>query len=103
MRRSALALALVLAATPALAQPARPAIPSAPLIAPSQPTPVAKAKALIGGMTVHQSVALGASLFIGAMAGSALVGGSIGTIIGGASGLLIGNWWYASYRDDDDS
>lgn len=104
MRRTALAFALVLAATPALAQP-RPAAPAVPAPAPVQPAPVAAAKspALIAGMSVQQSAALGAGLFVGAIAGSALVGGSIGALIGGASGIVIGNWWYATYRADEDS
>ena len=99
MRKSALALLLVLAATPALAQ-TRPTVPPAPLAVPALPE--SQSSMLIGNMTVQEAAALGAGLVVGAFAGSSLIGGSFGVVVGGVAGALVGDWWYVNYADEDD-
>jgi len=99
MRKTALALVLVLAATPAFAQ-SRP-VPPAPLSIPALPE--AQSSMLIGNMTLQEGAALGTGLVVGAFVGSSLIGGSFGVVVGGIAGALIGDWWYVNYADEDDN
>ena len=99
MRRSALALVLALAATPALAQ-TRPTVPPAPLQVPAMPE--LRSSTFIGNMTFQETAALGTGLIVGAFAGSSLIGGSFGVVVGGIAGALVGDWWYTNYADEDD-
>ncbi|MBM3492118.1 MAG: hypothetical protein FJX68_17090 [Alphaproteobacteria bacterium] len=101
MRAMTLAIVLLPAAVPAFAQ-TRPATPApAPAPAITVPAPVAAPKTFLQNATVRQSAAVGVSLFAGAVAGSAFIGGTVGAVIGGAAGILIGNWWYVTHEAED--
>lgn len=114
-RIAALALAALLAATPAFAQQRAPrtpeaaAPPSAPLATaplpapqPLQPAPNRPAPARTGMSSGH-ALALGIGMFGGAVLGSALIhGGSFAAAVGAVAGLSVGHWYYLQHQHELD-
>jgi hypothetical protein len=88
-------LAVAAVATLAMSNPVLAQIPPS---VPAPPKIVATPKAVAGtvGLSVNHAAALGAGLFIGAVAGSTFIGGTVGAVIGGAAGTMLSNWWYAN-------
>jgi hypothetical protein len=99
MTRILAVLALLLLALPAAAQ-----APAAPL---PPPVPYATRAAPPAGMpqiSAGHAAALGAGMFVGALAGSVLIhGGALAALIGAAAGVTVGHWyWTEQHRDDAD-
>jgi len=88
-------LAIAAVATMALSAPVMaqtpPSVPAPPKIVATPKTVAATV-----GLSVNHAAALGAGLFVGAVAGSTFIGGTVGAIIGGAAGTMLSNWWYAN-------
>jgi hypothetical protein len=97
MTRILAVLALMLLALPAAAQ-----APAAPLPA---PVPLAARAASLPAMpqiSAGHAAALGAGMFVGALAGSALIhGGALAALIGAAAGVTVGHWYWTEHRQDD--
>lgn len=101
MKRILALLGLMLLALPAAAQSPGAAppngVPSMIIAAP------AAAEAALTRVTAGHAAALGAGMFAGAMAGSALInGGALAALIGAAAGLTIGHWYWTERHDDND-
>jgi opacity protein-like surface antigen len=94
-------LAVAAVATLALSSPV---LAQTPPSVPAPPKIVATPKVVAGtvGLSVNHAAALGAGLFIGAVAGSTFIGGTVGAVIGGAAGTMLSNWWYANNPDPFD-
>jgi hypothetical protein len=93
MRRILLLLAALALVTPALAQTAPPAAVTAPSVTLPQ----------VPRISAAHAAALGAGMFAGAVAGSALIhGGTFAAAIGAVAGLGIGHWWWTEGRDAHD-
>jgi predicted MFS family arabinose efflux permease len=98
MMRPTVALALLLLAAPALAQtqpaPLPPPVPVA--TRPAEPTAAPR-------ISAGHAAALGAGMFMGAIAGSALInGGALAALIGAAAGITVGHWYWTEHRDETD-
>ena len=104
-----LVLALVLAATPAVAQQRGPRgaeavqaqpSPTATITTPHQPAGRAAART---GLTAGHAFALGVGMFGGAVLGSAMIhGGSFAAAVGAIAGLSAGHWYYSQHQNDLD-
>ncbi|WP_198372738.1 hypothetical protein [Roseomonas rosulenta] len=98
MTRILALLALILMAAPAAAQAPGPALP-APVPLLSRPAPVPAMPQISAG----HAAALGAGMFVGALAGSALIhGGALAALIGAAAGITVSHWYWTEHRDDAD-
>jgi hypothetical protein len=94
MTRVAALLAFLLLAVPAMAQPAAPSPPPRGTAITVPPLPS------VPQISTGHAAALGAGLFAGAVAGSALInGGALASIIGAAAGLVVGNWYWNEYLE----
>jgi hypothetical protein len=106
MTRILALLCLLLPALPAAAQSPGPSSAAAPphLVAAMAPTSAPNAvEAALPGVTARHAAALGAGMFAGAMAGSALInGGALAALIGAAAGLAIGHWYWTDRPDETD-
>ncbi|CAH0223903.1 hypothetical protein [Roseomonas sp. CECT 9278] len=98
MTRILALLALILLAAPAAAQ--------APAAALPPPVPAATRTATAPAMpqiSAGHAAALGAGMFIGALAGSALIhGGALAALIGAAAGVTVSHWYWTEHHDDAD-
>lgn len=99
MTRILAVLALLLMAWPAAAQ-----APAAPLPAPVPHVSRTASQAAMPQISAGHAAALGAGMFVGALAGSALIhGGALAALIGAAAGVTVGHWyWTEHHRDEAD-
>jgi hypothetical protein len=90
-------LALILVATPAAAQ--------APAAVLPPPVPVAtrvEVAPALPRISAGHAAALGAGMFVGALAGSAMIhGGALAALIGAAAGVTVSHWYWTEHHDDD--
>jgi hypothetical protein len=87
--RAALALLLLLLAGPVAAQ-----------TAPAPRAPVVVAVPSLPNISAGHAAALGAGMFVGALAGSVMIhGGALATLIGAVAGASIGHWYWTEARD----
>jgi hypothetical protein len=94
-------LALLLLALPAAAQ--SPGAAPLPAPVPARIALPQPAEATLPGITAGHAAALGAGMFVGAMAGTAFInGGAVAALIGAAAGLTIGHWYWTARPDDAD-
>ncbi len=99
MRKTFLLLAMLAAAVPAAAQTAAPA-PAAPAARSVLPTVTLPE---MPKLSAGHAAALGAGMFVGALAGSAMIhGGALATVIGAAAGLTVGHWYWSERHEDAD-
>ncbi|BDG70361.1 hypothetical protein [Roseomonas fluvialis] len=99
MTRMLAVLSLLLLAVPAAAQ-----VPAASLPAQVPFATRAAPPAGVPQISAGHAAALGAGMFVGALAGSALIhGGALAALIGAAAGVTVGHWyWTEHHRDDAD-
>ncbi len=99
MTRILALLCLLLMALPAAAQSPGASLPPPVPVAPRSAPAVAMPQVSAG-----HAAALGAGMFVGALAGSALInGGALAALIGAAAGITVGHWyWTEQHRDDAD-
>jgi len=91
-------LALILLAVPAAAQaPAAALPPPVPAATRAAPAPA------VPQISAGHAAALGAGMFVGALAGSALIhGGALAALIGAAAGVTVSHWYWTEHHDDAD-
>lgn len=98
MRKIALALLLVLAATPARADPSDS----------SAGAPVRSGSARLSTVDAHWKYDLPGGRRARRRSRRRrirrllLIGGSFGVVVGGVAGALVGDWWYVNYADEDE-
>lgn len=102
MTRVLALLGLLLLASPAAAQ--SPAAMPPPIVAATMAAArPAAGQAALPRITTGHAAALGAGMFVGAMAGTALInGGAVAALIGAAAGLTIGHWYWTERPDETD-
>ncbi len=99
MRKTLLLLAMLVAALPAAAQTTTPA-PAAPAARTAAPTLTLPD---IPKLSAGHAAALGTGMFVGALAGSAIIhGGALATLIGAAAGLTVGHWYWTERHEEAD-
>jgi hypothetical protein len=100
MARILMLLAVLLTSSPTLAQaPTGTLPPPVPHAAVARPVPAPEVPRISAG----HAAALGAGMFMGALAGSALInGGALAAVIGAAAGITIGHWYWTERVDAED-
>jgi hypothetical protein len=104
MTRILAVLALILMAAPAAAQaPAATLPPPVPVATRAAPATATAAAPVMPQISAGHAAALGAGMFVGALAGSAMIhGGALAALIGAAAGITVGHWYWTEHRDDAD-
>jgi hypothetical protein len=75
------------------------ALPLAGIAEPTQPVSPGHEAMTHFGLTSDQAMIVGAGMLGGAVGLYALLGGAAWTLAGGASGALLGDWWFIQRTD----